>query len=121
MFLSRAQARMSSLSQLSSGGTTVTLRYLPAAALALVAALLLTSPHAFAQDATPTKAIPPTQPATGPGGGDYDFDSVVFSEHGEAAGGFLLFEPADPRGGGTPAIAAPLPIVLFLSACCETE
>ena len=72
-------------------------------------------------EATPTTPTPPTQPATGPGGMDYAYDRVVFTEHGEDAGGFLLFEPADPRGGGTPVASAPLPIVLFLSACCETD
>ena len=72
-------------------------------------------------EATPTTPTPPTQPATGPGGMDYAYDRVVFTEHGEVAGGYLLFEPADPHGGGTPVATAPLPIVLFLSACCETD
>jgi hypothetical protein len=52
---------------------------------------------------------------------DYTYDRVVFSEHGEAAGGYLLFEPADPREGGTPVPTAPIPIVLFFSACCEGD
>ena len=76
-----------------------------------------------AQEATPaaTPATPPTQPATGPGGMDYAYDRVVVTEHGEGAGGYVLFEPADPHGGGTPVTPAPVPIVLFLSACCETD
>ncbi len=76
---------------------------------------------AGAQPATPTTPTAPTQPATGPGSLDYDYDHVIFTEHGEGAGGYLLFEPADPRGGGTPTASAPLPIVLFFSACCETD
>src|SRR5688500_7734608 len=84
---------------------------------------LLPALHGGAQEATPaaTPATPPTQPATGPGGMDYAYDRVVFTKHGEGAGGYWLFEPADPHGGGTPAAPAPLPIVLFLSACCETD
>jgi hypothetical protein len=45
----------------------------------------------------------------------------VVTGHGEAAGGYLLFEPADPHGDGTSVTAVPIPIILFLSACCEGE
>jgi hypothetical protein len=83
---------------------------------------LLAIPVSTAQEASPVpKPTPPTQPATGPGGADYAYDRVVFSEHGEVAGGYLLFEPADSRGGGTPVAAAPLSIVVFFSACCEGD
>ena len=95
------------------------------AAIAAAAALLPTMslPAGF-DGATPTartSPAPPTQPATGPGGMDYAYDRVVATEHGEGAGGYVLFEPADPPGGGTPVAPAPLPIVLFLSACCEAD
>ncbi len=83
--------------------------------------VLLVPALAGAQPATPTTPTPPTQPATGPGGSDYAYDRVVATEHGEVAGGYLLFEPADPHGGGMPVATAPLPIVLFLSGCCETD
>jgi acetyl esterase/lipase len=89
--------------------------------LCVMTLLLAAAAAAGAQPATPTAPTPPTQPATGPGGMDYAYDRVVFTEHGEGAGGYLLFEPADPHGGGTPTATAPLPIVLFLSACCETD
>lgn len=82
---------------------------------------LLAVPTVSAQTATPAPPTPPTQPKSGPGGMDDAYDRVVFTAHGEGAGGYLLFEPADPRGGGTPVAAAPLPIVLFFSACCEGE
>jgi pimeloyl-ACP methyl ester carboxylesterase len=92
------------------------------ALLLVVVAVLSAGPHfAGAQAATPTTPTPPTQPATGPGGSDYAYDRVVFSEHGEEAGGYLLFEPADPHGGGTPVAPAPVPVVLFFSACCEGD
>ena len=89
--------------------------------LALVTLFLILPASAGAQPATPATPTPPIQPETGPGGSDYAYDRVVVTEQGEAAGGFLLFEPADPIGGGTPVAAAPLPIVLFLSACCEGD
>ena len=90
--------------------------------LCCVMSLLLAVPTAAgAQPATPARPTPPTQPATGPGGTDYAYDRVVYTEHGDVAGGYLLFEPADPHSGGTPVATAPLPIVLFLSACCETD
>ena len=89
--------------------------------LSMVTVLLVVPSSAGAQPATPTTPTPPTQPATGPGGMDYAYDRVVATEHGEVAGGYWLFEPADPHGGGTPVASAPLPIVLFLSACCETD
>ena len=89
--------------------------------LSVVAVLMVVPASATAQPATPTTPTPPTQPATGPGGMDYAYDRVVATEHGEGAGGYLLFEPADPRGDGTPVATASLPIVLFLSACCEAE
>src|SRR5688572_21247730 len=95
---------------------------MPRASILCVMILILLVPAAAsAQPATPTGANPPTQPATGPGGMDYAYDRVIFTEHGEVAGGYLLFEPAGPHGGGTPVATAPLPIVLFLSACCQTE
>jgi pimeloyl-ACP methyl ester carboxylesterase len=91
------------------------------ALLLLVVAVLFVVPlSAGAQAATPTTPTPPTQPATGPGGSDYAYDRVVFSEHGQEAGGYLLFEPADPHG-GTPVAAAAVPVVLFFSACCEGD
>ena len=93
------------------------------APLLCVLTLLLAVPASTgAQPATPATPTQPTQPESGPGGSDYAYDRVLFSEHGEEAGGYLLFEPADPRdGGGTPVGAAPLPIVLFLSMCCEGD
>src|SRR5687768_579773 len=96
----------------------------PLFALALLVVMTVASPTTGgAQQATPpaTPATPPTQPATGPGGMDYAYDRVVVTEHGEGAGGYVLFEPADPHGGGTPVARAAFPIVLFLSACCETD
>src|SRR4051794_29206611 len=92
-------------------------RCLPVA-LSVLTVVLLLAPSSLAQNATPT---PPTQPATGPGGSDYAYDRVVFSEHGKEAGGYLLFEPADPQGNATPVATDPLPIVLFFSACCEGD
>jgi hypothetical protein len=89
--------------------------------LLCVTILLLVVPAARAQPATQTAPSAPEQPASGPGGSDYAYDRVVAAEYGEGAGGFLLFEPAEPVRGGTPAADAPLPIVLFLSACCETD
>ena len=89
--------------------------------LSVVAVLMVVPASATAQPATPTTPTPPTQPATGPGGMDYAYDRVSVTEHGEGAGGYLLFKPAGPRGGGTPVATAPVPVVLFLSACCETD
>ena len=92
------------------------------APLVCVIAVLLSLPVSAAiQPATPVTPTPPTQPATGPGGSNYAYDSVLFSEYGKVAGGYLLFEPADPHAGGTPVATAALPIVLFLSACCEGD
>src|SRR4051794_39209367 len=90
-------------------------------ALLLLLSSLLAVPTAAAQSATPALPTPPTQPATGPGGMDDTYDRVVATEHGEVAGGYWLFEPANPHGSGTPVATASLPIVLFLSACCETD
>jgi len=93
---------------------------MPRALILWVMTLILLVPAAAsAQPATPSTPTQPTQPATGPGGMDYAYDRVVATEHGEVAGDYLLFEPAEPHGGGTPAAPAPFPIVLFLSACCE--
>ena len=84
-----------------------------------------------AQEATaakPTRPSPPTQPATGPGGADYLYDTVIASAYRKdssrvdearpAIYHFWLFEPADPRP-GAPAADVPLPVVIFLSDCCD--
>jgi acetyl esterase/lipase len=97
-------------------------RRLPAAALSLAAALLLAGlATAGAQDATPATpaaASPPTQPATGPGGADYAYDAVTATQHGEAPPSYWIFAPS-AQGGGSPPADQPLPLVLFLSGCCE--
>lgn len=64
---------------------------------------------------------PPTQPATGPGGAAVAYDRVVVAHKGGQPGGYWLFEPADPHGGGaTPAARVPLPVALFFAgACCD--
>lgn len=39
----------------------------------------------------------PGQPLTGPGGAEYTHQSVAMYDHGTAADGYWLFEPADPK------------------------
>lgn len=60
---------------------------------------------------TPTRAaaaaLPPEQPAGGPGGSDYLHGSVQASRHGSGSEAYWLFEPDQPR----PAVA---PLVVFL-------
>src|SRR3954449_3324680 len=59
---------------------------------------------------------PPTQPATGPGGAEYAFDSVSANHYGPEpdgavpATGFWIFEPSDPGSAGS---AQGFPLVLF--------
>ena len=39
----------------------------------------------------------PGQPASGPGGADYQFGSVLFFDHAKKADGYWLFVPSEPR------------------------
>jgi pimeloyl-ACP methyl ester carboxylesterase len=78
--------------------------------------------RASAATGTPTPApaaqvLPPTQPATGPGGAEVAFDGLLAQHFGpqpDGSGeptGYWLFEPTRPRAGTT---SGPLPLVLFL-------
>ncbi|MCS6928276.1 MAG: hypothetical protein NZM43_02160 [Saprospiraceae bacterium] len=44
------------------------------------------------------------QPECGPGGAEYQHESVIFYDAGERADGFWLFEPADPKPDSAPVV-----------------
>lgn len=51
-----------------------------------------------------TGALPPGQPASGPGGSDYPFQDVVWHAYGRGATSYFLFEPAGPSPSAAPVI-----------------
>jgi hypothetical protein len=80
--------------------------------LLVLLSMLLGGPRLVgAQTATPPSAVPPTQPARGPGGSDSAYAEVIATRFGELPTGFWLFEPAAPVN-AMPVPAAPLPLVL---------
>jgi predicted esterase len=68
------------------------------------------SPTALASVAPPTvtSAHPPQQPASGPGGQDYPFNTVTSNRYGEGDEAYYIYEPAQP------APTKPLPVIAFL-------
>jgi dienelactone hydrolase len=70
--------------------------------------------------ASPERVAPaqPAQPATGPGGRDAAFPDAHKTHYGPEPGGYWIWEPTAGDGTATPAAAAPLPVVLYLSGCC---
>jgi acetyl esterase/lipase len=68
------------------------------------------SPSVAATTAPPlnTSARPPQQPASGPGGQDYPYKSVLANRYGQGDESYYIFEPAQP------APAKPLPVIAFL-------
>jgi dienelactone hydrolase len=51
-----------------------------------------------------TKASPPTQPTSGPGGSSYNFGGVVSNSYGEAEKKYYIFEPSKPQPKSAPLI-----------------
>lgn len=84
-------------------------------------ALLMTSPIARAQEATPTqqpKPAPPAQPATGPGGAAAIYPAARATKHGADPGGFWIWEPVSGTEVGAAAVPGPFPLILYFSGCC---
>jgi acetyl esterase/lipase len=90
----------------------------------LILTLLLGAPGITGAAGTPVAsptggtAAQPTQPTTGPGGSETVFPSARGTHYGPDPGGYWIWEPTPGDGATTPAGAAPLPVVLYLSGCC---
>jgi acetyl esterase/lipase len=53
------------------------------------------------------KPVQPTQPATGPGGADYQYTEVNVSTYGEGENQYWIFEPDSPKN-------TSLPVIIFM-------
>lgn len=92
-----------------------------------VVALILLAAPTIASSTSPIAAASPTQPAqpaTGPGGSTYEYESVIANHYGPTPDGsaettgYWLFEPADSNS--TPA-AGPVPLIIFFHASYGTD
>lgn len=67
------------------------------------------------------EASQPLQPESGPGGEQTRFPAAHRTHYGPDPGGYWIWEPSADASVATPAGENPLPVILYLSGCCDGE